>query len=63
MEKILFLNEKDRNAGHDLEHGDYRYKTAKPVTAVKPRRDEVGFTTPYAMFRPIREIQCRGTGG
>ena len=55
MEKILFLNEKDRNAGHDLEHGDYRYKTAKPVTAVKPRRDEVGFTTPYAMFRPIRE--------
>ena len=55
MEKILFLNEKDRNAGHDLEHVDYRYKTAKPVTAVKPRRDEVGFTTPYAMFRPIRE--------
>ena len=48
MEKILFLNEKDRNAGHDLEHGDYRYKTAKPVTVVKPRRDEVGFTTPYA---------------
>lgn len=55
MEKILFLNEKDRNADRNLEHGDYRYKTAKPVTAVKPRRDEVGFTTPYEMFRPIRE--------
>lgn len=55
MEKILFLNEKDRNAGHDLEHSDYRYKTAKPVTGLKPKRDEVGFTTPYAMFRPIRE--------
>lgn len=55
MEKILFLNEKDRNAGHDLEHGDYRYKTAKPVTGLKPKRDEVGFITPYAMFRPIRE--------
>lgn len=55
MEKILFLNEKDRNVGHDLEHGDYRYKTAKPVTGLKPKRDEVGFTTLYAMFRPIRE--------
>lgn len=55
MEKILFLNGKDRNAGHDLEHSDYRYKTAKPVTGLKPKRDEVGFTTPYAMFRPIRE--------
>lgn len=55
MEKILFLNEKDRNAGHDLEHSDYRYKTAKPVAATKPKRDEVGFTAPYAMFRPIRE--------
>ena len=55
MEKILFLNEKDRNAGHDLEHSDYRYKTAKPVAATKPKHDEVGFTIPYAMFRPIRE--------
>lgn len=33
MEKILFLNEKDRN-NDDLKHGDYRYKTAKPVTGV-----------------------------
>ena len=30
-------------------------KTAKPVTAAKPKRDEVGFTTPYEMFRPIRD--------
>ena len=60
MDKILFLNEKDRNAencnvGHDLEHSDYCYKTAKPVTGLKPKRDEAGFTIPYAMFRPIRE--------
>ena len=54
MEKILFLNEKDRNTD-DLKHGDYRYKTAKPVAGLKPKRDEVGFTIPYAMFRPIRE--------
>jgi len=55
MEKILFLNEKDRNAGRALKHGDYCYKTAKPVTGLKPKRDEVGFTSPYVMFRPIRE--------
>lgn len=55
MEKILFLNEKDRNADRDLKHSGYRYKTAKPVTGLKPKRDEVGFTIPYAMFRPIRE--------
>ena len=55
MEKILFLNEKDRNVGLNLKHGDYRYKTAKPVTVAKPKRDEAGFTIPYAMFRPIRE--------
>ena len=54
MEKILFLNEKDRNTD-DLKHSDYRYKIAKPVAATKPKRDEVGFTAPYAMFRPIRE--------
>ena len=54
MEKILFLNEKDRNTD-DLKHGDYRYKIAKPVTGLKPKRDETGFTVPYAMFRPIRE--------
>lgn len=55
MDKILFLNEKDRNTGLSLEHSDYRYKTAKPVAATKPKHDEVGFTIPYAMFRPIRE--------
>ena len=55
MEKILFLNEKDRNTGLNLEHGDYCYKTAKSVTAMKSKRDEAGFTIPYAMFRPIRE--------
>ena len=55
MEKILFLNEKDHNAGQSLEHSDYRQKTAKPVTGLKPKRDEAGFTIPYAMFRPIRE--------
>lgn len=55
MDKILFLNEKDRNTGLSLEHSDYRYKTTKPVAATKPKHDEVGFTIPYAMFRPIRE--------
>ena len=35
MDKILFLNEKDRNTGLSLEHSDYRYKTAKPVAATK----------------------------
>ena len=55
MDKILFLNEKDRNTGLSLEHSDYRYKTAKPVATTKPKHDEVGFTIPYAMFRPIRE--------
>lgn len=55
MDKILFLNEKDRNTGLSLEHSDYRYKTAKPVAATKPKHDEVGFTIPYAMFHPIRE--------
>lgn len=55
MEKILFLNEKDRNASLDFKHSDYRYKTAKPVATMKPKHDEVGFTVPYAMFRPIRE--------
>ena len=25
MDKILFLNEKDRNTGLSLEHSDYRY--------------------------------------
>ena len=29
-------------------------KTAKPVKAAKPKRDEAGFIIPYAMFRPIR---------
>lgn len=66
MDKILFLNEKDRNTGLSLEHSDYRYKTAKPVAATKPKHDEVGFTIPYAMFRPIREpracsVSCWGT--
>ena len=55
MDKILFLNEKDRNTGLSLEHSDYRYKTTKPVAATKPKHDEVSFTIPYAMFRPIRE--------
>lgn len=65
MEKILFLNEKDRNAKSSNakdrnadsapEHSDYRYKNAKPVTAMKPKRDEAGFTIPYEMFRPVRE--------
>ena len=52
MSKILFLNETDRNASYKTE---YRYKTAKPVKAAKPKRDEAGFIIPYAMFRPIRE--------
>lgn len=52
MDKILFLNETDRNAPYKTE---YRYKTAKPVKAAKPKRDEAGFIIPYAMFRPIRE--------
>ena len=55
MEKILFLNAKDRNVGLNLKHSGYRYETAKPVTVAKPKRDEAGFTIPYAMFRPIRE--------
>ena len=55
MEKILFLNEKDRNVGLNLKHSGYRYETAKLVTVAKPKRDEAGFTIPYAMFRPIRE--------
>lgn len=52
MDKILFLNETDRNASYKTE---YRYKIAKPVKAAKPKRDEAGFIIPYAMFRPIRE--------
>ena len=39
MEKILFLNEKDRNVGLNLKHSGYRYETAKPVTVSKPKRD------------------------
>ena len=39
MEKILFLNEKDRNVGLNLKHSGYRYETAKPVTVAKPKRD------------------------
>lgn len=52
MNKILFLNETDRNAPYKTE---YRYKTAKPVKETKPKLDNEGFITPYAMFRPIRE--------
>ena len=63
MEKILFLNEKDRNVGLNLKHSGYRYETAKPVTVAKPKHDEAGFTIPYAMFRPNFERYREGNGG
>lgn len=71
MEKILFLNEKDRgaenynakdrnaqdrNAGHAPEHRDYRYYNVKPVEAAGSKRDGDGFIKPRVMFRPVREV-------
>ena len=71
MEKILFLNEKDRNAknrnaksynAQDLnagcapEHTDYRYYNVKPVEVTGSKRDGDGFIKPRVMFRPVREV-------
>ena len=52
MKKYLFLNAEARRPA---EESDYRYKKSKPVTAMKTKRDEEGFFTPWAMFRPIGE--------
>lgn len=56
MDKILFLKEVDRMAASETNAGtrEYVYKKAAPVTGTKPKRDEVGFFVPYAMFRPIQ---------
>lgn len=56
MDKILFLKEADRMAASETNAGtrEYVYKKAAPVTGTKPKRDEVGFFVPYAMFRPIQ---------
>lgn len=50
--KNLFLSEEDRQPGSD---SCYRYIKSNPVTAVKTKRDEEGFFTPWAMFRPLGE--------
>lgn len=49
MNQNLFLNEKDRHS----EESPLIYKWAKPVTAVKAKRDADGFIAPWAMFRPL----------
>ena len=56
MDKILFLKEAYRMAASETNAGtrEYVYKKAAPVTGTKPKRDEVGFFVPYAMFRPIQ---------
>ena len=66
MEKILFLNEKDRNAknrnaqdcnaSRPPEHSDYRYYNVKPVEVTGSKRDGDGFIKPHVMFRPVREV-------
>ena len=71
MEKILFLNEKDRNAkdrnakscnakdcnvGRAPEHRDYRYYNVKPVVSTGSKLDVDGFIKPRVMFRPVREV-------
>ena len=50
MKKYLFLNAEDRRP---VQESGYRYKKSKPVTAVKTKRDEDGFFSPWAMFRPL----------
>ena len=66
MEKILFLNEKNRNAknrnaqdcnaSRPHEHSDYRYYNVKPVEVTGSKRDGDGFIKPHVMFRPVREV-------
>lgn len=60
MDKILFLKEADRMAASETNAGtrEYVYKKAAPVTGTKPKRDEVGFFVPYAMFRPSKCRAC-----
>ena len=52
-----FLNAKDRASERKNSHGildtdRYHYKTAPHVQIGKRKRDNDGFFTPYAMFRP-----------
>lgn len=52
-----FLNAKDRASERKNSHGildtdRYHYKTAPHVQTGKRKRDNDGFFTPYAMFRP-----------
>ena len=49
MNKNLFLNQEDRHS----EESPLIYKWAKPVTALKAKRDADGFVAPWAMFRPL----------
>lgn len=49
MNKNLFLSQEDRYS----EESPLIYKWAKPVTALKAKRDADGFIAPWAMFRPL----------
>ena len=49
MNKNLFLSQEDRHS----EESPLIYKWAKPVTALKAKRDADGFIAPWAMFRPL----------
>lgn len=49
MNKNLFLSQESRHS----EESPLIYKWARPVTALKAKRDADGFIAPWAMFRPL----------